>query len=93
MRDPALDAVYPRQWPSWVRLHLHDGRTLATRVDHPRGDPENFPDHAELDAKFRRLASRSLPGGAVARLVSVLETFPDVPRAETLLAATVPSGR
>ena len=93
VRDPALDAVYPRVWPSWVRIHLGDGAVREARVDHPRGDPENFPDDAELEAKFRRLAARALPADAVARLSAEISTFPDAPHARRLLAATTPSGR
>jgi 2-methylcitrate dehydratase PrpD len=93
VRDPTLDAVYPRIWPSWVRIHLRDGRTLEARVDHPHGDPENFLDDAELDAKFRRLASRTLPADAVDRLGAALAAFPDATAPHALMAATVPCGR
>lgn len=93
VRDPALDAVYPRVWPSWVRIHLRDGRILATHVDHPHGDPENFLDDAELDAKFRRLAAGALPADGVARLSAEISAFPDASHVRGLMAATASSGR
>jgi len=93
VRDPKLDALYPRAWASWVRIALRDGRSIEARVEHPRGDPENFPAPAEMDAKFRKLAGRVLPPGAVERLAAAVDTFPDAERATAVLAAAVPSGR
>jgi 2-methylcitrate dehydratase PrpD len=90
VRDERLDAVFPRQWPAWVRIHLAGGRRLEARVEHPRGDPENFPDAARLEAKFRALAARALPPEAVARLVAAVEAVPGAPTVAPLLAATVP---
>jgi len=60
-RDAALDARFPRTWPCWVRIALDDGTAVEERVDHPLGDPENFPSPATMTAKFERLASRVLP--------------------------------
>ncbi|HYV58228.1 MAG TPA: hypothetical protein VE911_11805, partial [Candidatus Nitrosopolaris sp.] len=93
VRDAKLDALYPRAWPSWVRIALRDGRSLESRIEHPRGDPENFPAPAEMEAKFRKLAGRVLTPGAVERLAAALDTFPDAERVVTVLAAAVPSGK
>ena len=46
-----------------------------------------------MDAKFRKLAGRVLPPGAVERLAAAIDTFPDAERATAVLAAAVPSGR
>ena len=90
VRDPALDARYPRAWPSWVRIHLRHGSPLTARVDHPRGDAENFLTPAELDAKFSTLAGRALAPDGIARLRATIEAFAGTPSARPLLAATVP---
>ena len=89
--DRALDARYPRAWPCWVRVVVRGGPPLEARVDHPRGDPENFPTDAELDGKFRVLAARALPAAAIDRLASAVEAFPRAGSARMLLAATVPT--
>src|SRR5206468_3323165 len=68
--DAALDARYPRAWPCWVRVVVRGRPPLEARVDHPRGDPENFPTDAELDEKFRVLAARALAPAAIDRLAS-----------------------
>lgn len=90
VRDPKLDAVYPRTWPAWVRLRLHDGRRLEAHVTHPRGDPENFPTRNELAQKFRTLAGRVLPSAQCERVLASAEALGMAPRIAPLLAATTP---
>src|SRR5438046_2440256 len=90
--DPALDAVFPRAWPCWVRITLRGRPPLETRVEHPRGDPESFLTPAELERKFRTLASRALPAAALARLEAGLADFPRARPGAPLLAAAAPSG-
>src|SRR5262249_14502598 len=41
VRDAALDARFPRQWPAWTEVETVDGRVYRAAVDHPKGDPEN----------------------------------------------------
>jgi 2-methylcitrate dehydratase PrpD len=94
VRDAALDAVYPRTWPAWVRLALRDGRRLEAHVTHPRGDPENFPTRDELAEKFMTLAARALPSAQCASVLAAAEALGKAPRiAELLAATTTPSSR
>src|SRR5438034_966644 len=64
---------------------------LALRAAH-RIDPESFLTPAELERKFRTLASRALPAAALARLEAALAGFPRARSVAPLLAAAVPSG-
>jgi 2-methylcitrate dehydratase PrpD len=91
VRDPALDADYPRVWPAWVRIALRDGRTFEERVAHPLGDPENFPDAAALGAKFRTLARRALSDAQVDRLAAAVADLPRARTVDRLLEAAVPA--
>jgi 2-methylcitrate dehydratase PrpD len=90
VRDPALDAQYPRVWPAWVRITLRDGRRLAEHVTHPLGDPENFPDETALETKFRTLARRALPEGTVERLVAAVASLPQAQSLGDVLDAAAP---
>jgi len=92
VRDPALDAAFPRAWPCWVRITLRGRPPLEAHIQHPRGDPESFLTPAELERKFRTLASRALPAAALARLEAALGDFPRARSVAPLLAAAVPSG-
>jgi 2-methylcitrate dehydratase PrpD len=93
VHDRELDAVYPRAWPSWVRVTLRGGAAHEARVEHPRGDPENFPTPAELETKFRTLAARTLDPASLDRVAAALDAFPATAHVDTLLAATVPGVR
>jgi 2-methylcitrate dehydratase PrpD len=54
--DPEVDAAYPRRWIGKVDVTTTDGRTLAARVDTPKGDPGNSLSRAEIADKAIRLA-------------------------------------
>jgi len=64
--DP--EASFPRSFPGWVRVRLHDGRELEARVPHGRGGPERPLPPQALVEKFRDNARRALPADRVAAL-------------------------
>ena len=53
--DPEIDAAYPRRWIGKVTVRTRDGRTLESRVDTPKGDPDNTLSRAEIEDKALRL--------------------------------------
>ncbi|RIX77338.1 MmgE/PrpD family protein [Acidovorax cavernicola] len=54
--DDEVDTAYPARWIGKVSVHTADGRTLAGRVDEPKGDPGNTLSRAEIEDKMQRLA-------------------------------------
>ncbi len=54
--DPEIDRAYPERWIGLVEVETADGRHLTSRVDVPKGDPDNTLGRAELEAKARLLA-------------------------------------
>jgi len=90
VHDERLDAQYPRIWPAWVRIVLRDGRRLEEHVTHALGDPERFPDAAELGAKFRTLARRMLSEAQVERLAGAVAALPRAASVADVVAAAVP---
>ena len=57
IHDPKLDEEYPERWPATVRIRTRDGREFFTKVNYPKGDPENPLSWEELVEKFRYLTS------------------------------------
>jgi 2-methylcitrate dehydratase PrpD len=53
--DAEVDAAYPARWIGKVSVHTRDGRTLAGRVDEPKGDPGNTLARDEIEDKMKRL--------------------------------------
>jgi 2-methylcitrate dehydratase PrpD len=76
--DPEMDAVYPEKYAGIVTIELRDGRRLRKRVDHSKGMPENRMTLAELDTKFRSLASASVGDEAAEKLLFHLAKIFDV---------------
>jgi len=91
VRDAELDAQFPRVWPAWVRVHRRDGSWVEERVSHPSGDPEHFLSRAELAAKFRRLASRSLDDQTIGRVEALATGVMSLAKAVDIADAATPA--
>ena len=76
--DPEIDAAYPARWIGLVEVETRDGQSHRSRVDVPKGDPENTLSRPELEDKARRLAAYR--GGAsdaeVERLIARVWALP-----------------
>lgn len=57
VEDPELEKEFPKKWPAAVTLLTKDGKTYSSRIDYPKGDPENSLTWDELIDKFRNLVS------------------------------------
>ena len=57
VKDPELEKEFPKKWPASVTLLTKEGKTYSTRIDFPKGDPENPLTWDELIDKFRNLVS------------------------------------
>jgi len=55
--DKEVDGAYPARWIGKVTVHTRDGRSLAARVDEPKGDPGNTLSRAEIEDKTLRLGT------------------------------------
>jgi hypothetical protein len=92
---PAADLQerFPRECLARVRVHLRDGRTFAGPTMGARGDYTDPASDAELDAKFQRLAGRTLGTDACRRLGEIIDTIEGRPAADLLDALGSRSGR
>ena len=73
--DPALDADYPRKWPTWVEVHTRDGRTLRADTEYPLGEPENPLSWQELEDKFRLLTSPVIPSPRQEEIIAAVRSL------------------
>ena len=55
--DAEIDAAYPERWIGLVEVETRDGQRFTSRVDVPKGDPDNTLSRPELEDKARRLAA------------------------------------
>jgi len=55
--DEEVDQAYPARWIGKVTVKTRDGRSLAARVDEPKGDPGNTLSRSEIEDKALRLGT------------------------------------
>jgi 2-methylcitrate dehydratase PrpD len=56
-KDESLDALYPAKWPAEVIIETTDGKTLTSRIEYPKGDPENPLSWEAIQDKFLNMVS------------------------------------
>ena len=71
--DPALDSVFPRQWPAWAEIRTKDGRNLRSETQYPKGDPENALSWDELKHKFAILSAPVISETRQREIISAIE--------------------
>ncbi|HEY0293753.1 MAG TPA: MmgE/PrpD family protein [Bordetella sp.] len=70
--DPEAERLWPKRYPCQVTIRLTDGRSVSSRVEWPKGDPENPVTEPELRAKFLTLATPVLGAeGAAASYAAI----------------------
>jgi len=84
--DPAIEAVYPRQFGASMRLELADGTTHERTVMECHGTPADPCSEQEHLDKFRWLAGSVLPASAVGELTTLIETVPALASVRDLTA-------
>ena len=57
--DADLERTFPKQWCATAQISTKDGRTLFTKIEYPKGDPENALTWAEMIDRFHDLCGRT----------------------------------
>ncbi len=87
--DPEVDAAYPERWIGLVDVEAIGRERFTSRVDMPKGDPENTLSPEEVEEKARDLAAYR--GGAsfeeLRRLVERVRNLHQEPDVRDLLPA------
>jgi 2-methylcitrate dehydratase PrpD len=87
--DPDLEKEFPKKWPASVTIQTQDGKAYSTRVDYPKGDPENPLTWDELIDKFKNLMSPVYSDARQTQIIDnvrSLEQMTDVDELSMLLA-------
>jgi 2-methylcitrate dehydratase PrpD len=54
--EPELDRRFPKQWGATAEVITKDGRSYFTKIEYPKGDPENPLSWEEMIEKFHDLS-------------------------------------
>jgi 2-methylcitrate dehydratase PrpD len=74
VKDPAIEATFPREWPARVTIELDSGQRYEKFVRYPKGDPENPLSWDEMAAKFRALAGAVLTPERCEEIITAIST-------------------
>jgi len=75
VNDPELDKLYPSRWSSKAEIKINSGRTFFSRVDYPKGDPENPLTWDELIEKFYGLARHIYTKDKLDRIINEIRNM------------------
>ena len=75
VHDPELEKVFPIQWPASVSIVTKAGEVLKTRIDYPKGDPENPLTWEQLIEKFKDLTDPVFDESIKRRIVDGVRTL------------------
>jgi 2-methylcitrate dehydratase PrpD len=88
--DPEIEAkTNTEEVPSRVTLKLADGRTVESKVDHPRGSPHRPMAWDEIAELFRSTVAGSLPGKSIDKVIDVVANLDRKSKARDITAAFV----
>jgi 2-methylcitrate dehydratase PrpD len=70
VEDPELERDFPEKWPASVTLSTKSGQQYHTKIEFPKGDPENPLTWDELIHKFKNLIPPVFSDGRGAEIIS-----------------------
>jgi 2-methylcitrate dehydratase PrpD len=85
-KDPELERLYPRQWPSTVEIRTRGGGSYRAFVAYPKGDPENPLSWDELREKFNSVARRVYAPERQSRIADELKNLRSCSKLDALKA-------
>jgi 2-methylcitrate dehydratase PrpD len=73
--DEEIEKEFPKKWPARATITTRDGQKFSTKVEYPKGDPENPLSWQELIDKFTVLASPVYSSERISEIVSTVRTL------------------
>lgn len=73
--DPELDLTFPKEWSATAEISTHDRKRYFTKIEYPKGDPENPLSWEELIEKFHDLSGRVMSKGRRLKIVEEVRRF------------------
>ena len=78
VKDPALDALYPSQWPAWAEVATTDGRVLRGYTGYPKGDYQNALTWREMKDKFENLTTPVISRDRQEQIMAAIEALDEM---------------
>jgi len=75
VEDPELEKEFPKKWPASVEILTKKGDRHFTKIDYPKGDPENPLSWDELIKKFETLVESIFPPKRVKEIIDRVQSL------------------
>lgn len=76
--DLDLDRTFPKQWGATAEILTKDGKRYFTKIEYPKGDPENPLSWEEMIEKFHDLGRRVLTRGRRSKIVDQVRRLEEI---------------
>jgi len=86
VENPEIEKLYPKQWAATVTIETKNGASYSTRIDYPKGDPENRLTWDELAGKARHLMDSVPLRATTAELMASVQELEKEKNIHTLTA-------
>ena len=84
--DPEMDKL-PRSGMS--EITTKGGKSYASRVDYPKGDPNNPMSDEDIEEKFRSLASKYMDDGQIGKVLEMIQGLEALDQVNVLMEKLV----
>ena len=74
-KDESLDVLYPAKWPAEAMIETTDGKTFTSRIEYPKGDPENPLSWEDIQDKFLNMVSSVYSAKQANNLIGCVENL------------------
>ena len=88
--DDDAEHVWPTRYPAQVNIRLKDGRLVQSRVEWPKGDPENAVTREELEDKYTKLAAVAIGAAKAESSFATLQRLAEIDDVRKLGAELTP---
>lgn len=78
VEDPSLEEQFPKRWPASAAITTKNGQIYRTRIEYPKGDPENPLTWDELIVKFRHLTAPVFPTERIQQIIDAVRDMEQV---------------
>ncbi|GAW47873.1 MULTISPECIES: MmgE/PrpD family protein [unclassified Nocardioides] len=91
--DAELQKIFPEHWPTRVHLTLKDGRRFEVEREDPRGNAARPVTDGDIEEKFIRMASQTLPAAEVQSVLACVQKLETLSSMHELTALLRTSSR
>ncbi|MFC1798697.1 MmgE/PrpD family protein [Thermodesulfobacteriota bacterium] len=89
VEDDEIEKDFPKKWPARATIKTTDGKKFETKIDYPKGDPENSLSWDELIQKFKGLVQPVFSKEQIDRIIDRVLSLEKIDRFDEFSAVLI----